>query len=84
MLQNTTHSNKNYKEERFALAPTITFLPNEQTRLTLLPYSARAEVGINFTLRKLLKVPQQVLFPLDFNVKSLITITMASTIWYRL
>lgn len=29
---------KNYKEERFALAPAITFLPNEQTRLTLLSF----------------------------------------------
>nr|WP_241866023.1 TonB-dependent receptor plug domain-containing protein [Proteus mirabilis] len=38
-LAKTQHTQiKDYKEERFALAPAITFLPNEQTRLTLLSF----------------------------------------------
>ncbi|EPJ3744851.1 TonB-dependent siderophore receptor [Proteus mirabilis] len=73
-LAKTQHTQiKDYKEERFALAPAITFLPNEQTRLTLLSFiQQEPEAGYrNFlpAYGTVKKTPEGTI-PFDFNVNN--------------
>lgn len=60
-----------FKQERFAIAPAITFLPNEDTSFTLLTsYQREPEAGSrNFLPKNGLLVPTQYGYiPRDFNV----------------
>lgn len=73
-LAKTQHTQiKDYKEERFALAPSITFLPNEQTRLTLLSFIQQdPQAGYrNFlpAYGTVKKTPEGTI-PFDFNVSN--------------